>query len=234
MVLPQAMAWVQYWFCVLSLKFCGKSKKFVEIKSPETLLFWMYGSAVRRLFSTQNLNWTDNSNQAEWVLLHAQRYVEIPDKGRVLSSFWIFSLCRPSVEIHEAVSCLCWAICHVVQVLVAWQKSRFFSMRKKLLLANSVFVYVSSLLIPIFDFILGGGKTKHALSPFLFYASGEILTCSLCEASQEHRLPTYVQFPPCSVPFLYYCIKGLCKLSLFPAPLTSRPCRRWDYVIFAN
>ena len=27
MVLPQAMAWVQYWFCVLSLKFCGKSKK---------------------------------------------------------------------------------------------------------------------------------------------------------------------------------------------------------------
>ena len=27
MVLPQAMAWVQYWFRVLSLKFCGKSKK---------------------------------------------------------------------------------------------------------------------------------------------------------------------------------------------------------------
>ena len=27
MVLPQAMAWVQYWFRVLSLKFCGKFKK---------------------------------------------------------------------------------------------------------------------------------------------------------------------------------------------------------------
>ena len=27
MVLPQAIAWVQYWFRVLSLKFCGKSKK---------------------------------------------------------------------------------------------------------------------------------------------------------------------------------------------------------------
>ena len=27
MVLPQAMAWVRYWFRVLSLKFCGKSKK---------------------------------------------------------------------------------------------------------------------------------------------------------------------------------------------------------------
>ena len=27
MVLPQAMAWVQYWFRVLSLKFCRKSKK---------------------------------------------------------------------------------------------------------------------------------------------------------------------------------------------------------------
>ena len=27
MVLPQAMAWVQYWFRVLSLKFCGKSQK---------------------------------------------------------------------------------------------------------------------------------------------------------------------------------------------------------------
>ena len=31
MVLPQAMAWVQYWFRVLSLKFCGKSKKFAVI-----------------------------------------------------------------------------------------------------------------------------------------------------------------------------------------------------------
>ena len=42
MVLPQAMAWVQYWFRVLSLKFCGKSKKIAEILSPETLLFSMY------------------------------------------------------------------------------------------------------------------------------------------------------------------------------------------------
>ena len=31
MVLPQAMAWVQYWFHVLSLKFYGKSKKIAVI-----------------------------------------------------------------------------------------------------------------------------------------------------------------------------------------------------------
>ena len=39
MVLPQAMAWVQYWFRVLSLKFCGKSKKFAVIYHRYHLLF---------------------------------------------------------------------------------------------------------------------------------------------------------------------------------------------------
>ena len=43
MVLPQAMAWVQYWFRVLSLKFCGKSKKKCGDISPQSPAFCMYG-----------------------------------------------------------------------------------------------------------------------------------------------------------------------------------------------
>ena len=39
MVLPQAMAWVHYWFCVLSLKFCGKSKKIAGIYPSYPPLF---------------------------------------------------------------------------------------------------------------------------------------------------------------------------------------------------
>ena len=44
MVLPQAMAWVQYWFRVLSLKFCGKSKKNCGDISPQSPAFCMYAS----------------------------------------------------------------------------------------------------------------------------------------------------------------------------------------------
>ena len=44
MVLPQAMAWVQYWFRVLSLKFCGKSKKICGDISPVSPAFLMYAS----------------------------------------------------------------------------------------------------------------------------------------------------------------------------------------------
>ena len=43
MVLPQAMAWAQYWFRVLSLKFCGKSKKICGDISPQSPAFCMYG-----------------------------------------------------------------------------------------------------------------------------------------------------------------------------------------------
>ena len=43
MVLPQAMAWVQYWFRVLSLKFCGKSKKICGDISQVSPAFCMYG-----------------------------------------------------------------------------------------------------------------------------------------------------------------------------------------------
>ena len=42
MVLPQAMAWVQYWFRVLSLKFCGKSKKNCGDISQLSPAFCMY------------------------------------------------------------------------------------------------------------------------------------------------------------------------------------------------
>ena len=43
MVQPQAMAWVQYWFRVLSLKFCGKSKKICGDISQVSPAFCMYG-----------------------------------------------------------------------------------------------------------------------------------------------------------------------------------------------
>ena len=42
MVLPQAMAWVQYWFRILSLKFCGKSKKNCGDISQVSPAFCMY------------------------------------------------------------------------------------------------------------------------------------------------------------------------------------------------
>ena len=42
MVLPQAMAWVQYWFRILSLKFCGKSKKICGDISPQSPAFCIY------------------------------------------------------------------------------------------------------------------------------------------------------------------------------------------------
>ena len=42
MVLPQAMAWVQYWFRVVSLKFCGKSKKNCGDISQVSPAFCMY------------------------------------------------------------------------------------------------------------------------------------------------------------------------------------------------
>ena len=46
MVLPQAMAWVQYWFRVLSLKFCGKSKKICGDISQLSPAFCMYGNPL--------------------------------------------------------------------------------------------------------------------------------------------------------------------------------------------
>ena len=44
MVLPQAMTWVQYWFRVLSLKFCGTSKKICGDISQLSPAFCMYGN----------------------------------------------------------------------------------------------------------------------------------------------------------------------------------------------
>ena len=48
MVLPQAMAWVQYWFRVLSLKFCGKSKKKCGDISQLSPAFCMYENIKRK------------------------------------------------------------------------------------------------------------------------------------------------------------------------------------------
>ena len=48
MVLPQAMAWVQYWFRVLSLKFCKKSKKNCRDISQVSPAFCMYGNPFYR------------------------------------------------------------------------------------------------------------------------------------------------------------------------------------------
>ena len=50
MVLPQAMAWVQYWFRVLSLKFCGKSKKICGDISQVSPAFCIYAPRYRYLF----------------------------------------------------------------------------------------------------------------------------------------------------------------------------------------
>ena len=47
MVLPQAMVRVQYWFRVLSLKFCGKSKKICGDISPQSPAFCMYDSRLK-------------------------------------------------------------------------------------------------------------------------------------------------------------------------------------------
>ena len=50
MVLPQAMAWVQYWFRILSLKFCGKSKKFAEIYLHNLPLFACMSIVLERVW----------------------------------------------------------------------------------------------------------------------------------------------------------------------------------------
>ena len=54
MVLPQAMAWVQYCFRVLSLKFCGKSKKNCGDISPQSPAFCMYELTHVLLFAPEN------------------------------------------------------------------------------------------------------------------------------------------------------------------------------------
>ena len=58
MVLPQAMAWVQYWFRVLSLKFCGKSKKICGDISQLSPAFCMYGHKVLYASKTRTSYWT--------------------------------------------------------------------------------------------------------------------------------------------------------------------------------
>ena len=54
MVLPHAMAWVQYWFRVLSLKFCGKSKKICGDISQLSPAFCMYGSTQESVIDKKN------------------------------------------------------------------------------------------------------------------------------------------------------------------------------------
>ena len=56
MVLPQAMAWVQYWFRVLSLKFCGKSKKNCGDISQVSPAFCMYAYCWGHI--TWNQSWS--------------------------------------------------------------------------------------------------------------------------------------------------------------------------------
>ena len=56
MVLPQAMAWVQYWFRILSLKFCRKSKKNCGDISPQSPAFCMYVSSMESM--RDDYEWT--------------------------------------------------------------------------------------------------------------------------------------------------------------------------------
>ena len=62
MVLPQAMAWVQYWFRILSLKFCRKSKKNCGDISQVSPAFCMYDL---RVFSASRFAPTALSS--DWV-----------------------------------------------------------------------------------------------------------------------------------------------------------------------
>ena len=62
MVLPQAMAWMQYWFRVLSLKFCGKSKEICGDISPVSPAFCMYVLSIT-FHPTNNQSEVINSTQ---------------------------------------------------------------------------------------------------------------------------------------------------------------------------
>ena len=66
MVLPQAMAWVQYWFRVLSLKFCGKSKTICGDISQVSPAFCMYASYFHFLAFTMQWKST-NKIVGKWL-----------------------------------------------------------------------------------------------------------------------------------------------------------------------
>ena len=81
-------------FCMIRVQLQGTSHKPLSLSN--------YGTYNQSLLKTQPgdwpitcqsayLNWADDSNQAEWVVLHAQRYVEIPDNKRWLSNFQLRS-----------------------------------------------------------------------------------------------------------------------------------------------
>ena len=59
------MAWVQYWFRVLSLKFCGKSKKNCGDISPQSPAFCMYASPFKNIFQQDELQCLNCGNCVE-------------------------------------------------------------------------------------------------------------------------------------------------------------------------
>ena len=80
MVLPQAMAWVQYWFRVLSLKFCRKSKKICGDISQLSPAFCMYAVGLAILSHTQNCHpqdWQPVGNSEAGHLMSWQGYILI-------------------------------------------------------------------------------------------------------------------------------------------------------------
>ena len=82
MVLPQAMAWVQYWFRVLSLKFCRKSKKNCGDISPQSPAFCMYVWQFLTIFNV----WL---TRPDWYHHDVCTVIDDDDFGDFLiGSFW--------------------------------------------------------------------------------------------------------------------------------------------------
>ena len=73
MVLPQAMAWVQYWFRVFSLEFCGKSKKICWDISQVSPAFCMYAPDGANNWSKRCANKNDWRRQNQMQELNVSK-----------------------------------------------------------------------------------------------------------------------------------------------------------------
>ena len=106
MVLPQAMAWVQYWFRVLSLKFCGKSKKKLRGYIPAIPRFlhvclrpwWSYSHLkLSKGGQTALVSGASQRSGCKWVVC-CPDYISGGDAGQDLSPpflTWLFN-CSPA------------------------------------------------------------------------------------------------------------------------------------------
>ena len=88
MVLPQVMAWVQYWFCVLSLKFCGKFKKNCGDISQLSPAFCMYDHDLR--FFVPRGSVQKYLTKAAWILFITTNYYRnTPKRPSILNKSFL-------------------------------------------------------------------------------------------------------------------------------------------------